>query len=213
MCITCVLVHVVPLDSYFFLFFKQKTAYEMPKCLDFRRVLFRSNYRRDIRQVCRPLLKRIILRQLSAQRQLAPQLRHLLYLLAKIALGSQKLVPRTAVHRALARKSYRRMPVHETSLSLSTLSGTAPSGQGRPSSPDPTPPRAPPWRRPARHSPRRCCTPGCNGTPSRESPSWLPFSRLLTAFESPPAGSSTSAIHRARGRRIRTAEGNTRSAK
>src|ERR1022692_3395677 len=92
-----------------------------------------GNYRRGIRQVGRPLLERIILRQLSAQRQLAPQLRHLLYLLAKI--------PRSAVTRALARKSYRRMPVHETSLSLSTLSGTAPSGQGRPSSPDPTPPR------------------------------------------------------------------------
>src|SRR6201991_196505 len=27
-------------------FFKQKTAYEMPKCLEFRRVLFRSDRRR-----------------------------------------------------------------------------------------------------------------------------------------------------------------------
>src|ERR1035438_8958732 len=43
-----------------------------------------GNHRRGIRQVGRPLLERIILRQLSAQRELAPHLRHLLYLLAKI---------------------------------------------------------------------------------------------------------------------------------
>src|SRR5262245_65024301 len=30
-------------SSLFFFFFKQKTAYEMPKRLEFRRVLFRSN--------------------------------------------------------------------------------------------------------------------------------------------------------------------------
>src|SRR5205814_3443290 len=32
------------LEEEAFFFFKQKTAYEMPKCLEFRRVLFRSPY-------------------------------------------------------------------------------------------------------------------------------------------------------------------------
>src|SRR5437899_4820272 len=35
---------------YFFFFFKQKTAYEMPKCLEFRRVLFRSGVAQHVAQ-------------------------------------------------------------------------------------------------------------------------------------------------------------------